>query len=175
MSNQIQKRNGVKNTPKRDNNSKAKVNKGIYDFFYKKIELSSLLIGVSTALRTGSDRAPKRPAKKVARKVGQHTRNPSSKIDWVSEHEEHWDEALPSITPWKKTRSSMNVVLPPSNWPWNADKNHTTGSWTLSPCPTIVSFSSSGTGVMINQRAGNVAHFLNIGNERRSAHRYHYH
>ena len=180
MSNQVQQRNDVKKFVAKRNNSKAKANKG--NHVKKIIALSSLLIwylviGVSTALRPGLGRATKKPVKKVARKLRQHTLNPSSKIDQLSVPEELWNEALPSVTPWKKTRSPMNIVLPPSDWPWNTDESHITGGWTLSPCSATVSFSSSGKGVIINQRAGNAAHshFLNMGNERRSVHRYHHH
>ena len=122
MSNQIQ-RNGVKNTvAKRDNNSKAKMNN------HGPKRKSRSVLGASTSLRTGLDRTKK---KKVARKAGQHAPNPSSRIDRRSEPEPcQWDEALPSIAPWKKTGSSMNDDFPPtSNWAWSTDKSHTTGNW----------------------------------------------
>jgi len=139
MSNQIYQGTGIKNTvAKRDHNFKAKVNKG------------------STGLHKGLDRATKKTVKKVVRKAGQHTPNSSSRIDRRSEPEVEpsscqWDEeSLQSITtPCKKTRRPINFVRPPtSNWPWSAD--HTTGNWTHSPCPAIVSFSSSGIDVIIN-------------------------
>ena len=148
MSNQIQQRNGAKNiVAKRDNNSRAKVNnlKGKL-WSTKKKSSRPALLNCSTTLSTGLDKATKKPAKK---------------IDWLPEPEEPWNEALSSTAPWNNARNLMNVVLPPtSNWP-------------LPPCPAMVSFSRSG--VTINQRAGNLAHFnfLNTGNKR-SAHRYHH-
>ena len=70
MSDQMQQRNGVKKTvAKRENNSKAKVNKGIHD-------------RKTTDLRTGLNKANKKPMKKVAHKQGQHTPISSSRIDW---------------------------------------------------------------------------------------------
>lgn len=146
---------GIKNTvAKRDHNSKAKVNKGNHDLKKSSRPAYLLLVfGGSTAPRRGLDGTTKKPVEKVVRKAGRHTPNPSSRIDSRSEPEScQWEEALPSITtPCKKTKRPINVVLPStSNWPWGADMSHTTGSWTHSSCPAIVSFSNTGIDVIIN-------------------------
>src|SRR5882757_6320211 len=129
-------------------------------------------------MRAGRDKVTKKPVKNVNWKAGRHSPDPISNFEWPSEPEEtrEENEVLSSISPWKKTRSSMNVVFPlPSryDWPCGADPSYTTGNWTLPSCPTIT-FSTSGRDVIMNPRVGNTSRsiFLNTANKR-SAH-YHY-